>query len=226
MEENKMNYKYIILDFGKVIAAPTNENWDITPKLLELIDINKIDINKFKELKKEYRSILSEKITTLEEEYNMFIRFYEPILKKFGYSKDIAEEIAYDRTYNFDKYTLYDNIQAELKSLSERYRLILLTDNWPCVINYLKEYNLYDYFDKIYISSLYGVEKKDKKLFDYPINELNIKKGEALFIDDNKSNLDIAKEKGLDVMLMDRENIIKDSKYKIINNLNIIKKSI
>ena len=152
----------------------------------------------------------------------MFIRFYEPILNEFGYSKDIAEKIAYDRTYNFDKYTLYDNIHDELKTLKEKYKLILLTDNWPCVIEYLKEYNLYDYFDNIYISSIYGVEKKDKILFNYPINELNIKQGEALFIDDNESNLDVAKEKGFDVMLMDRENKIKDSKYKIINNLNNI----
>ena len=217
-----MNYKYIALDFGKVIASPTTGNWDVTPKFLELIDINKIDIDKFKELRKQYGNILSEKITTLEEEYDMFVRFYESILNEFGYSKDTAEQIAYDRTYNFDKYTLYDNIHDELKVLNEKYKLILLTDNWPCVIDYLKEYNLYDYFDNIYISSIYGVEKKDKILFDYPINELNIKQGEALFIDDNESNLDVAKEKGFDVMLMDRENKIKDSKYKIINNLRNI----
>ena len=217
-----MNYNYIVLDFGKVIAAPTTGNWDITPNFLELIDVTKIDIEKFKLLRKKYECILSEKVTTLEEEYNMFVRFYDGILSEFNYSKDIVEIIAYDRTYNFDKYTLYNNIQIELKSLSEKYRLILLTDNWPCVIDYLKEYNLYDYFDKIYISSIYGVEKKDKILFDYPIDEFNIKPSEALFIDDNESNLDIAKEKGFDVMLMDRENKIKDSKYKIINNLSNI----
>ena len=217
-----MNYKYIALDFGKLVAAPTTWSWDITPKFLELIDINKINIDIFKELRKQYGSILSEMVTTLDEEYNMFIRFYEPILKEFGYSRDIAEKIAYDRTYNFDKYTLYENIHNELKKLKEKYKLILLTDNWPCVIDYLKEYNLYDFFDNIYISSMYGVEKKDKILFDYPINELNLKQGEALFIDDNESNLDIAKEKNFDVMLMDRENKINDSKYKIINNLNNI----
>ena len=66
-----MNYKYIILDFGKVIASPTTGNGDITPKFLELIDINTIDKEKFKELKKEYGNILSEKVVTLEEEYNI-----------------------------------------------------------------------------------------------------------------------------------------------------------
>ena len=133
-------------------------------------------------------------------------------LSGLGYSKDIAYKIAYDRTYNTNKYTLYDNIYKELEMLKEKYILILLTDNWPCVN---------DYFNKIYISSICGVEKKDKFFFDYPINEFNIKTGEALFIDDNELNLDIAKEKGFDVMLMDREKIVENSKHKIINDLFI-----
>ena len=98
----------------------------------------------------------------------------------------------------------------------------MLTDNWPCVIPFLKDNNLYDYFDKIYISSVYGVEKKDKVFFDYPIKDYNIKKGEALFIDDVESNLDIAKEKGLDVMQMDRYKKDIKSKYKVINDLKNI----
>ena len=40
-----------------------------------------------------------------------------------------------------------------------------------------------------------------------------------IFIDDNESNLDIAYEKGFDVMLMDRGNTNIESKYKVINDL-------
>ena len=214
-----MNYKYIILDFGKVIAAPTTGNWDMTPMFHKLIDVNSLDLDKFKKTREKYGSILSEKANTLEEEYDMFKRFYESILKKFNYSKDIADKIAYDRTYKFDKYTLYKNIYNELDELKNKYILILLTDNWPCVINYLKEYNLYDYFKKIYVSSFYGVEKKDGVFFDYAINDFKIKPGEALFIDDNESNLDVAIKKGLDVMLMDRADEVNQSKYKIVNDL-------
>ena len=154
----------------------------------------------------------------------MFKRFYESILIEFNYSKDIADKIAYDRTYKFDKYTLYENIYKELDELKNKYILILLTDNWPCVINYLKDYNLYNYFKKIYVSSFYGVEKKDGVFFDYAIKDFKIKPGDALFIDDNENNLDVAIKKGLDVMLMDRNNEINKSKYKIINDLNILLK--
>ena len=206
-----MNYKYIALDFGKVIAGPTTGHWDITPKFLELIDINTIDIDKLNEVMEKHGHILGEKVTNLEEEYDMHLRFYDLVLTEFNYKKEIAEKIAYDITYNYDKFFLYNNIYDELQKLKDKYHLFLVTDNWPCVIYYLKEYNLYDYFDNVYISSFYGVEKKDKVLFDYPINELNIKPGEALFIDDNELNLDNAKEKGFDVMLMDIENGIKNS---------------
>lgn len=219
-----MNYKYIILDFGNVLAESSTGHWDITPKFLELIDISKLDMAKLKEIRDKYKNILSERIVTLEEEYDMFKRFYDGILSDIDYPnhKQISEQIAYDRTYNFNKYKLFDNIYEELNNLKEKYKLILLTDNWVSVIPYLKEYKLYDYFEKIYVSSIYGIEKNNKMFFDYPIKDFDIKNGEALFIDDNELNLDNAKEKGLDVLLMDRKNKINNSKYRIINNLKDI----
>lgn len=54
------------------------------------------------------------------------------------------------------------------------------------------------------------------------MQDFNIKNKEAIFVDDNESLLDIAKEKGLIVKLMDRENKVLNSKHKIINNLTKI----
>lgn len=217
--------KYIVLDFGKVLAYPTTGNWDITPKFLELVDIDKIDIEKLKKCKQKYQYLLSEKIVTLEEEYNMFLNFYDSIFREYNYpdyKKEISEQIAYNRTYEFDKYKLYDNVKEELKSLKEKYTLILLSDNWPCVINFMKYYGIYDLFTKVYVSSIYGEEKKDKVFFDNPINDFNIKPNDAIFIDDNEVLLDIAVSKGFEVRLMDREKRNLKSKYKVINNLKQI----
>lgn len=95
----------------------------------------------------------------------------------------------------------------------------MLTDNWPCISRILDEEGLSKYFDSIYISSVYGVLKSEGTFFDYPIEKYCIKKGEALFIDDMEENLSVAKEKGLDVLQMDRENEITNSKFTVINNL-------
>lgn len=212
-----MKTKYIILDFGKVLGYPTTGNWDITPRLLELIDINKLDIEKLKQKRNQYNYILSEKIETLEQEYDMYLRYYSNILTNID--KKIIEEISYDRTYNDTKYKLYDDVLETLTNLKQNYKLILLSDNWPSVIEYIKNKNIYNLFEKIYVSSIYGEEKKDKTFFNYPIKEFNIKPHEAIFIDDNENLLDIGKEKGLEVLLMDRDKKINKSKYKIINNL-------
>lgn len=214
--------KYVILDFGDVIAYPKTGNWDFTEKFLSLVDISKIDLNMYNEIRKKHSHILSEKVTKLNDEYDMFIRFYYNILKDLNCSDDPFRHacmIAYDRTYSNDKYLLYDGVRDELIKLKEKYKVILLTDNWPCCIPYLKYNQLYEFFDQIYVSSMYGSEKKDGTFFEYPIKDFNIDLNEAIFIDDNESLLDVAKKIGFNVCLMDREYKVKDSKYQVVHNL-------
>lgn len=219
-----MDYKYIILDFGKVLAGPTTGEWFVTPKFIELVDMSLIDREKLDKAFDKYDDIISRRMNTEEEEYNNFYELYSSLLQEVypKYTDDIAHSIAYNFTYKEDKYTFYPNIKEELEKLCKKYKLLLLTDNWPCVERILKENKLYKYFDKIYISSQYGSIKKEGIFFDYLINDYNIKKGEALFIDDSIENLDVAVEKGLDVLIMDRENNIDCNKYKKITDLRNI----
>ena len=217
--------KYVVLDFGMVLAYPPTGNWHITPKFLKLIDIKKINEEILENAISNNKQILDKQITSLEEEYNMFIEFYSKVLLECGYTKiksDTIKEIAYNRTYENDKYLPYDNIKEELERLASKYKLLLLTDNWPDVFISLKEYGISDLFSKIYVSSVYGQLKKDGDFFDNPIRDFNIKKNEAIFIDDNETLLEVASSKGFEVRLMDREGKLKNSKFKIINNLSSI----
>lgn len=103
--------KYIILDFGRVLAYSPTGYWQVTPKFLELIDITKIDIEKLKSSIKKYNSIIScgLKITNCQEEYTSMIEFYEKILQESNINdyQNIAKKIAYNFVYEFDKYKLY-----------------------------------------------------------------------------------------------------------------------
>ena len=219
-----MNYKYVILDFGKVLAGPTTGEWFIPPKFKELVDMSLIDMEKLNQSFDKHDDIISRKMNTEEEEYHNFYELYSLVLQEVypKYTDDIAHSIAYNFTYKQDKYTFYDNVKEDLERLSKKYKLLLLTDNWPCIERILKENKLYKYFDKIYISSEYGSIKAEGIFFDYLLNDYNMQKGEALFIDDSIINLDVAVEKGLDVLLMDRDNNNKCNKYKKINDLNNI----
>ena len=216
------NIKYIILDFGKVLARPTTGNWFITPKFLEIVDMKQIDIDLFNKNVSKYDYLLSKKIDTEEEEYKMFSLFYRNMLNDINYIGDIdniSNILGYDMAYGSTKYTMYDDVIEELDSLSKKCVLLLLSDNWPCAYRILKEYNIDKYFNKVYISSIYGYQKKDKKFFDFPIKDYKIKQNEAIFIDDNPKLLDIARSKGLDTRLMVRDYNDIESSHEIIHNL-------
>ena len=160
----------------------------------------------------------------MDEEYIMFIELFTNLYNdlNINLTKQEIELIAHDFVYNDSKYQFYEGIREELELLSSKYTLLMLTDNWPCVLPILEKYDLSKYFTKIYVSSIYDDKKERGTFFDYPIKDFNIKDGEALFIDDNESLLTIGKSKGLKVKQMDRECVINSSKHEIIHNLRNI----
>ena len=215
-----MNLKYIIFDFGKVLGYPISGKWSLTSKFMSFLSNSNMDMNKVKDVISENKYLVRDDlpIKTLEEEYNMFISFYSNILDGLGLNKDMAKEIAFDKVYNNSEYLLYDDVKDVLNVLNKKYKLIMLTNNFPSIIDYLKNEDIYDLFDKVYVSSICETSKNEEKFFDMVINDYNIKESEALFIDDFEDNLDIGIRKKLNVVMLDRENK-KDSKYKKISNL-------
>ena len=211
--------KYIIFDFGKVLSYPKTGAWFITPKFLELVQ--DIDIDILKESLSKNKSLVKDDlpIKNLDEEYDMFLRFYSNILEDLGLEKELSKEIAYDKVYNNSEYELYDDVIDTLTSLKERYTLLMLTDNFPSIINYLKHAGIYELFDKVYVSSICETSKKEDKFYDMLIDDYDIKTDEALFIDDFENNLDLGHKKGFKTVMLDREDK-KESKYKRINNLD------
>ena len=112
-----------------------------------------------------------------------------------------------------------NDVKDVLSEISSQYTLIMLTNNFPSIIHYLKSEKIYDLFDKVYVSSICETSKNEEKFFDRVINDYHIKDNEALFIDDFEDNLDIGFCKKMNVIMLDRENK-KESKYKKITNLS------
>jgi HAD superfamily hydrolase (TIGR01509 family) len=215
-----MNIKYIIFDFGKVLGYPKSGKWFLTPKFITILNESKIELEKAKEAISNNKYLVKDDlpIKTLEEEYNLFISFYSNILDELGLDKELAKEIAYDKVYNISEYSLYDDVKDILNKLNKNYKLIMLTNNYPSIVDYLKKEEVYDLFDKVYVSSICETSKNEEKFFDMVINDYNISENEAIFIDDFEDNLDIGYKKKLDVIMLDRNNK-KESKYKKINSL-------
>ena len=222
-----MNLKYIIFDFGKVLGYPKSGKWFLTPKFMTILNDSKVDFDKAKEAISKYKYLVKDDlpIKTLEDEYKMFISFYSNILNELRLDESLAKKIAYDKVYNNSEYLLYDDVKNVLNELNKNYKLIMLTNNFPSIIEYLKHEDIYDLFDKVYVSSICGTSKNEESFFDMVIKDYNIKENDAVFIDDFEDNLEIGIRKKLNVIMLDRENK-KDSKYKKISNLVELEKNI
>lgn len=215
----KTKYKYIVFDIGKVLVDSKEGRWYLTPMLLDLtkgIEKEKV----IEALQKYWDLVRADKpIKTLEEEYNMFVEYYSKVLEELNLDTSLSKDISYDKVYTTNEYFFYDDVKRTIERLKDNYTLLILSDNFPSIYNYLKEYGIYDMFDKIYISSEYGTSKFEDKFFKILINDYNIKKGEALFIDDGVVKIERGFNNGLDVVLLDRENN-KESKFNKITSLD------
>ena len=64
-----MEQKYLILDFGKVLAYPVSGHWFITPATWNVLDKNEVNEEKLKQSMKKYNYVLDEFVKTEDEEF-------------------------------------------------------------------------------------------------------------------------------------------------------------
>lgn len=216
-----MEKDYLILDFGKVLAGPRMENWFITPNFFKIVGRDKIELEKFTVALKKYNHYIGMPMKNEADEYMYFFDFYYDMLTELGFeiTDAMIEELADDWTFNDDKFKFYPKIKEELSYLNEKYKLLVLSDNWPSVLRIMHNNDTYKYFDRIYVSSIYECIKSEKIFFEYPIKDYNLEGKKTIFVDDDVRNLDVALEMNLTPILMDRDNENPKVKYKTINSL-------
>lgn len=223
-----MKIKNIIFDNGGVLSDPKTGHWFITTNFWEILNLDKnTNIDNMKSIMKKYIHLLTQDPKTEKEEYEMFSNFYYHVLKEFKYnnlSKEITNELASDCVYNDDKYIFYDDVDKELDNLSKKYNLYMITDAWPSSFRVLDNKDISKYFKSIMVSSIESKIKTDGLFEIFLDKNKNVKPEESIFIDDRTIVLDKAKECNFNVLQMDRNYEIKDSKYIIIHELKEVEK--
>ena len=77
-----------------------------------------------------------------------------------------------------------------IKELKKEYKVYLLSNAMSSFLRrILDKYNLYELFNKVYISSEIKLIKPYEEFFNYVINKENIDPSNAIMIDDNKKNI-------------------------------------
>ena len=235
-----MNIKAILFDSGRVLNGPVTGHWFITPNFWEYVNkdvFDSLDKSKIASAFAEAdKYIITQKLmTTKDEEYKHFIKFYEIFssrLPELQLSSETIENIARDLVFNPEKYVFYDDALAVIPELKNKYKLAIVSDAWPSLLDVYEKNNMTSYFDSIVISSFLGTSKPDSKMYNTALEELNVEPEEAIFIDDSSKNCMGAMAVGINTVLLCRnkhayikEKIKSVGKgYKVINNLNQIYK--
>jgi len=204
--------KAILFDSGRVLNKPATGHWFIPPDFFKYIDkkkYNSIPIKKVKSaFKKAGRYISGQNIIrNEEEEFSYFLEYYRifsECLPELGLDEEKIECITKDLVYNHKKYEFFEDVGSVISTLSQTYKLAIVSDAWPSLENVFIRAGLRDYFTSFVISSKIGVAKPNELMYKTALEELNVTPDEAVFIDDNIKNCEGASRLGIKTILLCR----------------------
>ncbi len=86
-----------------------------------------------------------------------------------------------------------------LKLLRKKYRIFLLSNTNEIHYHYFTKQAYWDknLFEKVYFSQIMKMRKPELRIFNYVLNDSNLKADETLFIDDNPDNVQAAQQIGI-----------------------------
>jgi len=162
-------------------------------------------------------------ILTETKEFEHFIEFYRIFSNELS-SLDLNEtqimEIAKDTVYNDEKFFFYEDVFEIIPQLSRNFKLGIVSDTWPSLDRVFRNAGLRDYFSTFVMSSVLGVAKPNKLMFQTALSELHIQPEEAILIDDHLENVEGARELGIRSILMIRDGDYEfEAEHLVITNL-------
>lgn len=226
----------ILFDSGKVLNYPTMGHWFISPHFYDIVckdafsginrkKVHRAFINADKYISSiPYMQDKNEELIYFTEFYNVF----SSCLPELKLDEPKIKLLAEDLVNNPQKYTFYPDAFSVIPALSKKYKLGIVSDAWPSLIDVYEGADLKKYFSTIILSSVLGTQKPDAKMYEAALESLDISSQEAIFIDDSVKNCDGAKQIGIIPYLLCRNSkgkvasklFEKIKGYKIINSLN------
>lgn len=155
---------------------------------------------------------LTKKAIDNKSEFHMFDLGKYFFKKYFNHSiDDLSNKTFIENSINdWNKYVLFlDGIKNFIVNLSKTYRLSILSNtNYPDLIHRnLNQMNLNNYFHNVYTSVEIGIKKPNREIFEYVMNDLNIKPSNSIFVGDNYNDDYLgAKTVNMNCFLIDRNN--------------------
>lgn len=156
-------------------------------------------------------------VLTEEEESEQFMRFYSMI------ASDLPELALTNQQIQLEglDYCFYDDTLSTLKALHNKYKLGIISDNWPSLERKLKSGEVDIFFSTMTISSYLGTFKPDKRMYLHALEQMKLPPEQTAFIDDGVENLDGAEKCGIQpVLITAKPNAESSDKYPCLNKLS------
>ena len=134
----------------------------------------------------------SRPVLAIEEEYDIFLKYYTVLSAELGLglTGEEVKAVAGDKVYNKDdNYRLFDGTISTLKALQGKYKLGIISDTWPSIIPLLEHFDILKYFDCATFSFELGTLKPDRRMFRDALSKMGLPPEQTVFIDDNPKNL-------------------------------------
>jgi FMN phosphatase YigB (HAD superfamily) len=134
--------------------------------------------------------------------------FWKQVLIKLN----IAEDIDLLEKEWIDDYELIDGTKIIISELAKKYRVLYLSDNIKERVEALdKMYGFVGWFSGGVFSHEAGVRKPNPKIYELALKEAGVEASEALFVDDKESCLETAREMGMETVLFETPEKLRES---------------
>lgn len=203
MIQQLQNRKVIFFDVGYTLDMPASGDWMFTNRFLkeagEKLEKHSADeINSAREAGLRFLE-KNHLVTSVEAEIDQFYQYYTVISNELnlGLSDEQRRQIGRDRACNMKNYIPYPDVREVLETLSQKYRLGIISDTWPSIEEQLEYIGISRYFSFSTFSCYMGVFKPDPRMYLDALSKSGVFPEDAVFIDDSVRNLDGAAALGI-----------------------------
>ncbi len=98
-----------------------------------------------------------------------------------------------------------------IDKLRKKYQLYLLTNTVDLHHNVNSKRDIFNHFDGVFASFIIGKRKPEQNFYTHVLDELKLKPGECMFIDDINENVEAAKKLGIKgIQFANNQKLLKD----------------
>ena len=200
--------KTLIFDCGGVLAFPRMGDWNLPLGAKAILGDRAREIHTAKYLSAHRQSMEwldeSRLVPDTEAERQLKCAYFREISRLMGWPLSPVQigALGDDFTDNLDRYAFFAGVNDWLDRWKRDYRIGMLSDAMPSMVQALKRQGLYALFDAVVISTEVGAIKPDPRMYAAALDALDARAEDCLFIDDRPCNVEGALAAGMRAVRM------------------------